>query len=517
MSDAAEPSHTAAPDGAAKPNVAAGPHDARPETQESVSEAPSSTPPHTLPRQIRHDLRSYLNQVLGYSDLLIDEVKERGQDDLVSDLERIHRAGKNLLDLINEHVDPVTRRADNAPAEESRKREEGKTANLPSPGLQNLESQQAMLLVVEDDAANRDLLSRYLQRQGCQAVLVESGEQAMEQLAARPFDLVLLDVMMPGQNGFEVLQNIKENPALRHLPVIMISAQDALDSVVRCIQLGAEDYLPKPLDPVLLQARVNASLEKKRMRDREQALFSQLEANYQQLQQLEKLRDDLVHMIVHDMRTPLTSLLTGLQTMEALGEASPDQREFLEMATVGGLRLLGMINDLLDISKMESGSLPLEMEPLTAMELVEAAVAQVETLAQEKQLALQSEIASDLPRFFGDRDKLQRILVNLIGNAIKHTPEGGSITLRASQDGDCVHLSVMDTGEGIPSEAFGRIFEKFGQVETRKGGRRMSTGLGLTFCKMAVEAHGGRIGVESEPGQGSTFFFHLPLKTENQN
>jgi len=150
---------------------------------------------------------------------------------------------------------------------------------------------------------------------------------------------------------------------------------------------------------------------------------------------------------------------------------------------------------------------------LSAAELVAAAASQVASLAESQQLVLVRQIAADLPPLRGDENKLCRTLVNLLGNALKFTPSGGAVTVAAcpSKEGQAVLFSVSDTGEGIPPEAFGRIFEKFGQVESRQGGRIMSTGLGLAFCKLAVEAHGGRIGVESAPGQGSTFSFTIPL------
>jgi CheY-like chemotaxis protein len=137
---------------------------------------------------------------------------------------------------------------------------------------------QALILVVDDNEMNRDMLSRRLERQGYQSVLAEDGVQALERLPEAAFDLVLLDIMMPRMNGYEVLERIKADPALRHIPVIMISAVDELDSVVKCIELGADDYLFKPFNPILLKARVNASLEKKRLRDQEQAVLRQLQA-----------------------------------------------------------------------------------------------------------------------------------------------------------------------------------------------------------------------------------------------
>jgi signal transduction histidine kinase len=171
-----------------------------------------------------------------------------------------------------------------------------------------------------------------------------------------------------------------------------------------------------------------------------------------------------------------------------------------------------MISDLLDISKMEDGSLRLEIQDLAATELMEQALDQIEPLAQEKSLSLIRDFGTGSLTFPGDEEKLRRTLVNLLGNAVQFTPQGGTITASVwPGDGEkTVLLAVRDTGEGIPREAFECIFEKFGQVETGRAGQRLSTGLGLTFCKMVVEAHGGQIGVESELGCGSTFSFTLP-------
>jgi signal transduction histidine kinase len=215
-------------------------------------------------------------------------------------------------------------------------------------------------------------------------------------------------------------------------------------------------------------------------------------------------------MIVHDLRTPLTSFLSGLQVVPLVGDLNDKQNECLDIATQGGESLLGMINELLDISKIEDGSLQLSRKDVDLCQLAEAAIAQVEHLLHQKNLTLQREFKLGFSNLFIDEEKLVRVLVNLLGNAIKFTPQRGTITMRVQSDETGATVSTIDTGEGIPPEYFERIFEKFGQVETRKSGRKMSTGLGLTFCKMVVEKHGGRIWVESEPGKGSTFSFHLP-------
>lgn len=369
------------------------------------------------------------------------------------------------------------------------------------------------ILVVDDDAGNRDVLSQRLENQGYSVDTAENGERALEMLRDDNFDLVLLDLLMPGTDGFEVLQRIKGDEQIKHIPVIMISALDELGSVARCIEMGAEDYLPKPFNPVLLKARIGATLERKRARDSETHLYHELQKNYKLLEELETARDNLTHMIIHDLRTPLTSVIAGMQTLEVVGDINEEQKSVMGIAISGGETLLGMINDLLDVDKAEAGSLQLEYGAVSVLDLVKSAVGQVASLAEVAQLELVQQVPSDLPLLSADDGKLRRTLVNLLGNAIKFTPAGGTVTIEATYDAlrQTMNFCVSDSGEGIPSEAFDRIFEKFGQVESRSAGRVFSTGLGLTFCKMAVEAHGGHIEVQSTPSKGSNFCFDIPL------
>jgi two-component system, sensor histidine kinase and response regulator len=361
------------------------------------------------------------------------------------------------------------------------------------------------VLVVDDTSTVRVLLTRYVEKMGHVVTAVSDGREAIELLRERDFDLVLLDVMMPEMDGYAVLEAMKADSRLRQIPVVMVSGLDELESVVRCIEHGAEDYLPKPINPTLLRARVGACLEKKR-------LWDELQEKYRQLQELERLRDELTDMVVHDLRTPLTSLLTGLYALDSLGDLSPSQRETWKISLSGGRKLLAMINDLLDISKMEAGSLQLERRATPIRELVESAVEQVIQLARDQEIELEVEICTRPRTVPCDAEKVCRTLVNLLGNALRFTPPRGRITVRVSPtpDGTALLFQVSDTGEGIPQSAFERIFEKFGQVQNRERGQPRSTGLGLTFCKMVVEAHGGRIGVESELGKGSTFSFTIP-------
>ena len=241
-------------------------------------------------------------------------------------------------------------------------------------------------------------------------------------------------------------------------------------------------------------------------------LFTGFVRDVSDRKQLEKLRDDLTDMIVHDLRTPLTGLLTGLETLPMLGALDPVQQETLDIAVDSGQTLLRMVNDLLDVSKMENGPLTLNLKSVDAAALVESAIKQVALLARDQSIVIECRVADNLPPLVVDEDLIRRTLVNLLGNAVKFTPVAGSIDISVDYDEptDRVVFAVTDTGEGIPEDAVSRIFDKFAQVESRRAGRKMSTGLGLTFCRLVVDAHGGEITVRSKIGEGSTFYVALP-------
>ncbi len=219
---------------------------------------------------VRHDLMNPINQIIGYAEMLIEEAEDAGQDSFVPDLHRIRNATNTLVMLINEFFGSQSDKGEgeNTPPTLDRAVVGALIApetggGLPRPG-------QSRLLVVDDLPENRNVLSRRLERQGHYVATAANGREGLQKLRAEPFDLVLLDVLMPEMDGYQMLQQLKASKRMRHIPVIMISALGELDSVVRCIELGAEDYLPKPFNPILLRARLGACLEKKRLRDREQ-------------------------------------------------------------------------------------------------------------------------------------------------------------------------------------------------------------------------------------------------------
>lgn len=249
----------------------------------------------TLERQVRHALRTPLNSIIGYSEMLLEEVEDIGKGNLVPELQKIRTAGKRLLAFIDDIDNLSETRAGTmgrTPKGYSTVREVV-TALRPQVEDKARASKVecGFILVVDDDEMSRDMLCRRLERQGHTVAVAENGRRALEILKTQKFDLVLLDMMMPEMNGDEALERLKTDHALRHIPVIMLSALDEIGSVVRCIEIGAEDYIPKPFNPVLLRARISACLEKKRLSDREVAYLQQIEEE-------KKRSDELLHVIL---------------------------------------------------------------------------------------------------------------------------------------------------------------------------------------------------------------------------
>lgn len=364
---------------------------------------------------------------------------------------------------------------------------------------------RATVLVVDDVADNIMLLDEVL-RADYNVCAATSGQRALDIIASdAPPDLVLLDVMMPGIDGFEVCRRIKADDETAFIPVVMVTTLAGRDDRIEALRAGADDFLSKPIDPTEVEARVKSLLRVKRLHD-------QLQRSYTKLQRLEQLRENLTHMIIHDLRTPLTGIIGALSLLYnyASVEGNVDAQEMHDMATQNSDKLLTMINDLLDITKMESGEMRLTPVPVAVDEVAAEVENTVRAVAQFEEVGFTREVKSGLPQLSADRDLLCRVLVNLVANAIKFTPARGQVRLVAEQGRDgFVLLSVIDNGPGIPAGYTEKIFEKFGQVETEKR-KALSTGLGLTFCKMVVEAHGGKIWVESELGHGSNFSILWP-------
>lgn len=367
------------------------------------------------------------------------------------------------------------------------------------------------VLIVDDQLDQCIPLLRLLQRSGHDAACVQDGASAIELLDAcsAPHnlpDLVLLDVMMPGMDGFEVCRRLRADAASAHLPVVMVTALQDMPNRVQALEVGADDFLTKPVDEVEVLARVKTLVRTKRGRD-------ELENAYRALQRSEGLRDSLSQMLVHDLRTPLTAMIASLDIMlTSYRERMDDiQLELLEMCMNSCRHMVNQVSELLDVGKLESGALELNRESVIAETLMTTALSQVQSLARNRNIQIAEPVAVGVPQFQADAELLRRVLVNLIGNSLKFCPSGSHLAVEATTQEESILFSVRDDGPGIAPENRERIFDKWGQAESSSAGRKLSSGLGLTFCRLAVEAHGGRIWVESEVGKGSDFRFTIPL------
>lgn len=356
------------------------------------------------------------------------------------------------------------------------------------------------ILIVDDTPANLELLAGMLQQRGYEPRPVLSGRRALSAARTDPPDLILLDVRMPEMSGLEVCAELKADAALRDIPVIFITALAETEDKVKAFALGAVDYVTKPFQLEEVLARVNVHLE---LRRQQRALE---EANGE-LARLEQRRDSLVHMLVHDLRSPLQAVLGGLEL--ARMDHAPQEPEDYMLEVERSVRgLVDMVSCVLDVSRLESEQMPLERTAVDVIALAHATVRKLESLRGRRTIAVEAPAA--LPPTAADARLLSRILQNLLANALKFTdPRHGVITIRIDAVPDGIRTTVADNGPGIAAEFRERVFDKFKQVEARQQGHVLSSGLGLTFCKLAVEAHGGRIGLESELGQGSAFWFEL--------
>ena len=272
---------------------------------------------------------------------------------------------------------------------------------------------------------------------------------------------------------------------------------------MRAFHVGGVDYITKPFQIDEIEARVRTHLELRRQK-------RELQANYERLRELEELRDGLVHMIVHDMRSPLAVFSIAVEVMgDALPKTDANLVEMVTAARQSSKNLSRMISDLLDISRLESSQMPLHPTQGDLVALAQETRESSSALCEGHCIVVED---SEPVLATYDAELIGRVLGNLIGNALKFVPKDGEIRLSVRREDQHARVAVIDHGAGIAPEFHRKIFDKFSQVEIRKA--RRGVGLGLAFCKLAVEAHGGQIGVISEPGQGSTFWFTLPLGPE---
>ncbi len=361
------------------------------------------------------------------------------------------------------------------------------------------------ILAVDDVPDNLILLQTILEVEGYGIDIVSDGTTAIQQIAESPPDLILLDVMMPVMDGFEVTRRIRNLPNLPYIPILLLTAfSDADASVVEGLDAGADDFIRKPFDQDELMARVRSLLRLKHSLDAQRAMA--------------RAREDFVSRLTHDLRTPLVAsdrMLT-LFKQEIFCPISPEMQQAISAMIRSNQNLLGMVNTLLEVSRFEAGQKSMNFESCNMVEVVEEIAQELNPLVEEKEIAVKVDTSklpqsSDAAVVTGDRLELRRVIANLLGNAIKFT-DAGTITIRIYETSSphtgqaSVTIEVEDTGYGIAPEDQPQLFERFRQGKNKRAG----SGLGLHLSRRIVETHGGTVEVTSELGKGSTFTVHLP-------
>jgi len=356
------------------------------------------------------------------------------------------------------------------------------------------------ILVIDDHRYVREMIRALFEREGYRVLDSGDGAEGLALAEAHRPDCVVLDVRMPGLSGFEVLERLNADPRTREIPVIMLTAvEDTLEGLDRALTGGAVDFLAKPVSSARVAVRVRGAIERRRL-----------------LQEVQELRSNFTSMLVHDLRAPIT-IIGAYVDMLGQGDAGPvteDQRRLYGRIQESCGRLERLIGDVLELSKLEAGKLTLDRRPMDVAQFTADVVERVAVNARGKSIRL-ALCRPDDGRCVVDADetRLDQILMNLLGNALKFTPRGGSIDVHVARQGDEVEVTVTDSGPGIDEADLPLLFERFSRTTSARAAQAPGTGLGLVICRQLVEAHGGRIWAESAPDRGARFVVRLPAAT----
>ena len=357
------------------------------------------------------------------------------------------------------------------------------------------QDKQYTLLIVDDNEMNRQLMALQFKRAGYNIVLAESGYEALELIETTSFDLVLLDIVMPGMTGLEVLEKIRKQYTLISLPVIMVTADDLEQSVVTSLQLGANDYLTKPLNIPVAMARIKTQLT---------------------LKDLATLKDEFVRFASHDLKKPLIVMMdiaSELNDTCKPGEVVPDDfPELLDLMTRTGDTMQKVIAGFLNSESPTTASPEPNIKPIALNDVVDKSLQANESYARKKGVKLKKDLADNLPVIEADEFRLSQVLDNLIGNAMKFSPRETTTTVRTHADEFYVYAEVCDGGPGLTEADMKKLFTRYAKLSNRPTGGETSSGIGLSMSKQFVELHEGTIGVKNNPDHGATFWFSIPIK-----
>lgn len=356
------------------------------------------------------------------------------------------------------------------------------------------------VLIVDDNPENLSVLSDYLQKAQFKVLVAEKGESALKRLKHIKPDIILLDVIMPGINGFETCRQLKKDPQFQEIPVIFLTAlSDTIDKV-EDFKVGAINYITKPFkqEEVLVRLKTHLTISR---------LQKELQAKNDQLTILNQEKNEFLGIAAHDLKNPLSAIQGLINLIESrYDQMSKEQvMEMLRMVSNSSKKMFALIKNLLDVNAIESGKKNILLQTIDILPTVQSLVRHYSDKAIAKNITVQLQSQEKPYTAFVDENSLYQVLDNLISNAIKYSPHGKNITVRMSEDEQQVRCEIQDDGPGLSESDQQKLFGKFTRLTAQPTGGESSTGLGLFIVKKLVEAMNGKVWCESELGHGATF------------
>lgn len=361
-------------------------------------------------------------------------------------------------------------------------------------------TQLPAILAVDDEPANLLLLQRLLQRT-YRVVCAPNGQSALAMLAQMPFDLVLLDIMMPDMSGYEVLQHIRADAASADIPVILISALAEARDISQGLEIGANDYITKPIDPEVTIARVQTQMALKQLQDERKRAISELEA-------AQEMKDHLTRIASHDLKGPLMNVRMVASLLRKNEATIPNSGRWLDALDASLDTMQTVIEDFLDTASLYSTQLDATLIAVPVSTVVANLIKQYQVHAARKQIKL--EVLDCTGHILADPARFAQALGNLISNAIKYSPFNSTVRIWTTYEDQRVYVCVADEGPGIPESERDKLFTQFGKLSTRPTDGEASTGLGLWIVRHVINLQGGETGVECPPEGGSVFWIQMP-------
>jgi signal transduction histidine kinase len=373
--------------------------------------------------------------------------------------------------------------------------------------------EQSTILVVDDNPTNLKVLLDSLKELGFKTLVARSGEAAIRQVEYAKPDVILLDVMMPGIDGFETCRRLKTDAATKDIPVIFMTALTETVDKLKGFEVGGVDYITKPLQHEEVLARVNAHLTIRKLQQQLQMQNMLLQKKNAQLEELNASKDKFFSIIAHDLRSPLSGLLAVSYLLaDEFDKCSKDEsREMINLLQNDVKNLYKLLENLLTWSRLQRGMMEFQPQSIDLNELISRNIFLFAPNAEQKNIILNSLVQEKLMAY-ADVNMVDTIIRNVLSNALKFTDSGGKIDVSATQGDQFVEISVSDTGVGIHEENLSKLFRIDVRYQKKGTAGEQGTGLGLNLCKELIRKNGGRIWVESEVGKGTMFTFTLPTR-----